>query len=317
MFSSFVTAFGAVIPFFIYLGVGYLLVRSRQADAAFMNQMNRVSFNAFFPFMMFYNVYKVTPEALPSVKLGIGALLSLSFILVVSLITVPRLVRENPRRGVIIQGLYRTNYLLYGTPLMLSIFGDKYAGTAGIMVMIVVTFFNITSVIVLELFSGEGKVNLRDLPLNLAKNPLLQGCVIGLLFFMLGIHLPDFLEKPISALANIATPLSLITLGGTLRFDAIRKNAGVLTRVLLIKMILIPSLALFFGYAVLGFRGAELFLYFVAFATPVATSSYPMALNMGGDAELAGQIVFISTLVSLGTLFLFIFFMAQMGILMG
>ncbi len=46
---------------------------------------------------------------------------------------------------------------------------------------------------------------------------------------------------------------------------------------------------------------------------PVAVSSFTMAANMGGDGELAGQYVFLSTLVSLGTLFAFIFVYHSIG----
>ena len=57
------------------------------------------------------------------------------------------------------------------------------------------------------------------------------------------------------------------------------------------------------------------FLILVIFGTPVAVASYPMAVNMGGDGELAGQLVVVSTLLSLATIFLFIFCMAQLGLL--
>ena len=40
-----------------------------------------------------------------------------------------------------------------------------------------------------------------------------------------------------------------------------------------------------------------------------------MAQNMGSDGPLAGQLVFISTVISLGTIFCFIFFLNQLGLL--
>ena len=65
----------------------------------------------------------------------------------------------------------------------------------------------------------------------------------------------------------------------------------------------------------IGLRGVELFLILMIYGTPVATASYPMAQNMGGDGQLAGQLVFVSTVASLGTTFLFIFTMSQLGLL--
>ena len=39
-----------------------------------------------------------------------------------------------------------------------------------------------------------------------------------------------------------------------------------------------------------------------------------MAASMGGDGELAGQFVFLSTVLSVATLFGFIFFMRMLGL---
>ena len=65
----------------------------------------------------------------------------------------------------------------------------------------------------------------------------------------------------------------------------------------------------------IGLRGVELFQILMIFGTPVATASYPMAENMGGDGVLAGQLVFVSTAASLLTLFIFIFTMSRLGLL--
>ena len=40
-----------------------------------------------------------------------------------------------------------------------------------------------------------------------------------------------------------------------------------------------------------------------------------MAMNMGGDGELAGQMVFVSTILAIVTLFLWIFFLGVAGLL--
>lgn len=312
--QNFLTALEAVLPFLIYLGIGYLVVRAGMADVPFMNRLNRITFRVLFPFLMFYNIYRGSAEEMPSTLLILTAVISILLLVAALMLVVPRLVPGNPRRGVIIQGIFRSNYLLYGLPLTLSVFGDAYAGIAGIMVMIVVAEFNICAVVVLELFNGDGKVNWKDLPLKLVRNPLMQGCALGLVFFLAGIRLPKGLEAPVSALSGMVTPLALITLGGTLRFSAIRENARMLTVVLLTKLVLLPAAMLLLG-CVVGLRRVELFLFLMVFAAPVATSSYPMAVNMGGDGELAGQLVFLSTVASLATVFCFIFGMGQAGLL--
>ena len=53
----------------------------------------------------------------------------------------------------------------------------------------------------------------------------------------------------------------------------------------------------------------------VVFATPVAVNSYNMALQMDGDADLAGGIVLTTTLLSCLTLFLWIWLLKSLGLL--
>ena len=212
-----------------------------------------------------------------------------------------------------------------GEHVLFTYFGEKPytleslcygAAIAAMLVTVVITIYNITSVIILELFNDEGthRIALRPLLVKLAKNPMLQGCCVGLACYLLGLRLPSALEKPISEFADMSSPLALFALGGTLQFKAIGKNLRYLVPTLATKLILLPLALVAIAYA-LGLRGVELFLVIAVFATPVASGSYPMAQNMGGDGELAGQLVFLSTVISVFTLFGWIFVLRLMCII--
>ena len=314
MFESFMVALNAVAPFLILLSVGFLAVRTGLTDRAFMARLNALNFRLFFPFLMFSNVYSARPEDLPSVTLMIFGPVSVLLLIAVLLVVVPRIVKENPRRGTIIQAVFRSNFIIYGIPLTASVFGTARSSVCGMMVMIMVTLFNTAAVIVLEIFRDGGRVRLKPLLLGLVRNPLLQGCAAGLLCYLLQIRLPDFIASPVSSLSSLATTLAMIALGASLVFDELKKNRRTVTAVLLVRLVLLPLIALPAAW-VLGLRGVELFLVLMIFGTPVATASYPMAQNMGGDGRLAAQLVFVSTVTSLGTVFLFIYAMSRLGLL--
>ncbi len=314
MLDSFMVAFNAVMPFLILLGIGYAAVRFSLTDRAFMNRLNTLNFKLFFPFMTFNNVYSAKPENMPSLKLiltGVGGVLVLVALLMV---IVPKIVKENPRRGVIIQSIFRSNFVIYGIPLTTFVFGEESASVCGVMVLIMVSLFNVLAVVVLEIYREGGKVHLLPLLTGLLKNPLLQGCIIGLLFYLLQIRLPGFVEKPVTSLATMATTLAMIALGANLRFEELKKNSRTVTAALVVRLVLLPLIMMTFSILI-GLRGVELFLVLMIFGTPVATASYPMAQNMGGDGLLAGQLVFVSTVASLGTIFAFIFALSQMGMI--
>ena len=65
----------------------------------------------------------------------------------------------------------------------------------------------------------------------------------------------------------------------------------------------------------LGFRNVELTAIMTMLATPPAVSSFTMAQQMGGDSELAGQLVVFSTIASIFTLFLWIFALKQLALI--
>ena len=60
--ESFLIAVNAVMPFLIYISFGYGVVRSGLVDEAFMNKLNKVIFRAFFPLLMFNNMYQLKPD---------------------------------------------------------------------------------------------------------------------------------------------------------------------------------------------------------------------------------------------------------------
>ena len=311
--ESFLVAVNAVMPFLIYISFGYGVRMSGLVDEAFMNRLNKLIFRAFFPILMFNNLYKVEPGFTLDgrlVAVGVGSVLLLELILV---FLVPKFVKGNPQRGVVIQAIYRSNFVLFAIPLTTSLFGETGSVLASMMVAIVIPIYNVTAVIILELFHG-GKSDIRVLVKNVCTNPLILGALVGFIFFMLQIKLPACIDETAAQFADLTTPLALFVLGGTLHFSAVRGNLKYLVPSLTVKMVFLPAVITALATA-MGFGNLERFVLFTMYATPVATASYSMAQNMGGDGELAGQFVVISTAVSIVTIFLWVLFFKTMGMI--
>lgn len=312
--ESFLVAMNAVIPFLFYITFGYTAKVKGVVSEEFLQKLNKMIFRLLYPFMTFYNIYKADPTDLPRPILMIFTGASILILEVILVLVIPKIVKENPKRGVIIQAIFRSNFILFGLPLTLSVFGDYAASVAAMLITVVVTIYNTTSVVILEMFNTEGKADPKTIFLNVLKNPLLQGCMIGLVFFFFGIKVPASLLKPISEFSNMTSPLALFVLGGTLRFSSVKNHLKYLVPTLGFKLIVLPAIMLNIGYLV-GLRELELFLLVAVYGTPVAAASYSMAQNMGGDGELAGEFVVLSTVASTVTLFLWIFFMKSVGLI--
>lgn len=312
--ESLLVALNAVIPFLCYISFGYIVRMKKIVSESFLQQLNQMVFRLFYPCMTFYNIYKADAESLPRPVLLIFVGASILILEAILILVVPRFVLENPKRGVVIQGIFRSNFVLFGLPLTISVFGDSAASVAAMVVTVVVTIYNTTSVVILEMFNTNGKINVKNIAFNVIKNPLLQGAVIGLVFFLLGIHVPESIVTPIAAFSDATSPLALFVLGGTLHFNEISHNLKYLVPTLSFKLLILPAVMMAIGYT-FGLRELELFLLVAVYGTPVAAASYPMAQNMGGDGELAGQLVVISTVVSVVTLFFWIFLLRFVGLI--
>ena len=311
MLQSFLIAVTAVLPFIVYLGFGAICRRVGWASEEFLNKLNSVVFKCFFPFLMFWNIYHVDADTQIRGRFLAICVGSLALLILLLCLTVPRLVKAKDKCSVIIQAAYRSNFVLFGIPMAESVFGAEGAALAAMLVAVVVPLYNAFAVILFEYYRG-GEIKALTLLKNIVTNPLILGALVGIAFLLLGIKLPVGLEKPISEFSGLTTPIALFCLGGTLHFSAMKHNQKYLTPVLVLKLLVLPLLATLIS-SLVGFSNVERFVFLIMSGAPVAVSSYTMAANMGGDGELAGEYVVLSTVLSIGTLFAFIFVYNMVG----
>lgn len=304
-------AVSAVIPFLIFLVIGYAGRKSGIVREKFLRELNSVNFKCFFPFVMFNNLYKMEFDSLAEGTYIVFAVTATVILLLVSWITVPVIVKEDRRRSVVIQAIYRSNAVLFAIPLAGSVCGEAGMEKASLLTAFIIPLYNISAVILLEYYRG-GKVSVKSMGMNILKNPIIKGAIAGFLFAVSPLEMPDFLGEPITQLAGMATPLALFVLGGTLHFSHLRKNLACLAAGSVLKLAVVPGVIIAAMHKA-GFDGAELFAVFCMFATPVATASYPMAQSMGADGDLAGEFVVVTTAASIFTMFLWILFLKNTG----
>lgn len=149
---------------------------------------------------------------------------------------------------------------------------------------------------------------------GIVTNPLIIASILGIIVLISGIKLPVFAEKSVGDVAKIATPLALILLGASVNLRSVKGNLKQLIIAVSGKLIIIPLAGITIA-TLLGMRGGDIALLVSALASPTAVSSYPMALQMESDGELAAQIVAFSTTLCIVTVFLWVFVLKQINIL--
>ncbi len=311
--ENLILSFNIIFPLSLLMALGYFLKKVGLLDKTTINKINSMIFKVFLPGLIFYNVYTSEVSDMFDIGLIIFSLVCVVICFIVLLAVIPIIEKDNNKRGVVIQAIFRSNFVIFGIPLSVSLYGEGIVGSAAMLIAVVVPLFNFLAVLTLELFRG-GRPDMAKILKGIATNPLILSSIIGLIAVGGGIKIPSTLEKAIGDVSKITTPLALIVLGGSLDFKKIGSNALALIISVLGRLVIVPCV--FLPVAVyMGFRNGELAILLSLFASPTAVSSYTMAHQMGADDELAGQIVVFNTTFCVITVFLWIFVLKQMGVM--
>ena len=304
-------AFHAIVPLFLIIAVGYTVKRLGWIGPEEVRRFNKVTFYTFMPVMLFYNIYTSDfsqAVRLPYALFVVGAALGM----VAVSFAVTLLAEKMPeRRGVMIQAAFRSNFVLLGLPIAAELLPDSNLGVTALMVAIVVPIYNMMSVVVLEYFRG-GKPRAGEVLLAVVKNPLILGSVAGLLVQALHITLPEVLVSFAGKMNSAATPLILLLLGASFETREIARYKKELLVCVGLRLVVFPGAILTLA-AALGLRDIEFVTVLAMTAAPTAVNSFNMAQQLGGDSQLAGSAVVVSTAASFFTLFVWITLFKQLG----
>ena len=334
--AIFSTALGAVLPIVLLILLGYALQRIGFFSDEFLAVGNKLVFRVCLPVMMFINVYRI--ESIADLRwdtiwytvLAVLGIFCLGFVVAVAMTPQPE------RRGVLLQCSFRSNFAIIGMPLATALGGEAGAAVAAVLSAVTVPLFNVLAVVSLSLFQKEkgGRVSIRKIALDVAKNPLIGGVLVGVVallirqwqtvqfgavVFSLQRDLPS-LYTAAQNLMNITSPLALVILGGKFRFAAVgglwkEIVAGTLFRTVLAPVLGLGGAVLLSCWGLLQCGVSEYPALIAVFGSPVAVSSAVMAREMGGDEQLATQLLVWTSIVSTLTIFLTVCVMMSAGLL--
>lgn len=304
-----------VLPLLIMMAVGFAARHLGWVDNHATKQMNACVFRIFLPLLLTFNIMDTPQDAAVDTRTLIYALITTMLCFAVLFTLIPRLVKERRDRGVIIQCVARSNYAIFGIPLVNMMYPNADVSIAAMMVAIVVPVFNVMSTIALMINGSDQKPDAKKILKGVATNPLIIATAAGFLLWQLNVTLPVVLDKPLRNLANISSPLALFVLGASLDFGKARANAKLLTWSVLGRLVFVPGVFLT-GAALLGIRDVALASLIAVYASPCSVSSYPMAQQMGGNDDLAGAQVVFTTTFSVITVFFWVLILRSLGLLM-
>lgn len=284
-------------PIFLILGLGVWLRRVGMITDAFIEVGSRLVFNITLPALLFISVSKTRLDASANFGLigfGLGATLVVWF----SGGILARLAVREPRdRGVVVQGIFRSNMAIIGLAYCVNAYGPPGLAAASIYVGLVTILFNVLSVVTLSASLHASQSFTRILR-SVALNPLIIGILLALPVSIAGLRLPAILLQSGEYFANMTLPLALLCTGGALDFRSLRDDPRDAVLAATGKLLLVPLVFVSAG-AALGFRGMDLGILLLMSSAPSAAAGYVMVRAMGGNAALAANIVALTTIGSL------------------
>ncbi|MBQ8954414.1 MAG: AEC family transporter, partial [Clostridia bacterium] len=188
--DNFLLTCNIVLPIFLVMLIGFLARHFGLMSEETVKGCNKLVFRIFLPVSLCRSIMRVSSDSAMSGALPLFSMVGTLIVFAVCMLVIPRVEPENSRRGVMIQGIFRSNYAIFGIPLTQALFPQGDGGVAAMMVVAVIPVFNVLAVITLEIFRG-GKFDLKRIVIGVLKNPLIWGCLIGYIVMKTGIPVPS------------------------------------------------------------------------------------------------------------------------------
>lgn len=300
--KNLIFSLNATVPIFLMMVLGMVFRKIGWMDVEFAEKMNKFVFLVPLPVLLFSDLATVDFEEVWNIRFVIFCFI-VTFISIAIVSGISFLWKDSTIQGEFIQSSYRSSAALLGIAFIQNIYGN--AGMAPLMIIGSVPLYNVMAVVVLSFFQPERKALDKEVWKKTLKgivtNPIIIGIVAGLIWSALKIPMPLIMNKTMSSIGAVATPMGLMAMGAT--FDLKKAMGKIKPAVTAAFIKLVGFVAIFLPLAAyLGFRREELIAILVMLGSATTVSSFVMAKNMGHEGVLSSSVVMLTTLFSAFTL---------------
>lgn len=311
--ENLIFSLNATVPIFLLMILGFLLKKLGVIDDVFASKMNKFVFLVPLPVLLFEDLSTVDFAQVWNMKFVLFCFV-VTLVCIILAALVSFLWHDKSIQGEFIQASYRSSAALLGIAFIQNIYGN--AGMAPLMIIGSVPLYNIMAVVVLSFFKPDRKKLDKEVWKTTLKgivtNPIILGIAAGLLWSALRLPMPSILEKTVSDIGAVATPLGLMAMGAS--FDLKKAFGKAKPAAVASVMKLVLFAAFFLPLAVwMGFSREELVAILVMLSSATTVSCYVMARNMGHEGVLTSSVVMLTTLFSAFTMTGWLYILRSMG----
>ncbi len=293
-----------VIILFVILIIGYVAGKFNILNAAGTKKLSEVLLFVTSPMMVFHSFFiEYSQERLVNILWIMGMALGMFLISILLSKLIYRSFDEKTKPVLLATAVF-SNCGYMGLPLLKALFGDDGVFYGSFYIVVFYIFLWSYGFI---LFGGKGTK--AQITRKVLTNPSLVAVYIGLIVFLFGIPVPSFIEGAVLAVGNMTMPLSMLIIGGVISSV---KLATVFNdwRVYMasgVRLILMPLIAALI-VGITGFPTQLGAILITALAMPAAAATTMFSEMFDKDAVFASKCVTISTLLSVLTIPLMVYF---------
>jgi len=278
-----------IAPIFALILMGYGFRRFGFPGDGFWAPAEKLAYYVLLPVLIVRGMARADLSAysIPSIALTIvGIALCMTAF---SLLLRPVCRFDGPVFTSFLQGAIRINSYM-ALAIADAVFGTRGVVLGALFIAVMMPTVNVISIAALAAFNGAGAAEWPRVPREIARNPIILGCVIGWLINIAHLPLPGPLLGLMDILARAALPVALLAVGAGLVLALERARLAALGLACLFKLAAMPAAAWLLATQ-MGLSGAAFSVVILFAATPASPASYVLARQMGGDAPLMAAIL--------------------------
>ncbi len=297
--------FVSILPIFLITLIGSVIRRHWLTSDEFWRGLEKLSYFLLFPAVLFN--YISTAEISSNELITLVVALIISSLIVASGLVLYQRHNDMDKAEFtsVFQGSLRYNsYIFFG--LGSSLFGDAGLAIVSVISAYMIIFTNVISVLAFNAYTMNGTEDSDNGPifsflLSFARNPLIIASVGGFLFNYLDFEMNLAIHKTLHSLSDAALAIGLINVGAGLNFAI---SSVYVQRILFtggVKLCLLPVVT---GVILTMFMIDDMpkAIGMLYSALPCASTAYILSKQMKGDADLMAAIITGTTIFSVFTI---------------
>lgn len=292
------TVFTAIFPIFALLILGNIARRTGFLDEHFWRQAEQGTYYVLFPCLLLGNLLRAELDWRAAAVLAVCAALVIVTGALLAFLFNVWLKLNGPDFTSFFQGSTRFNTFI-GLALA-AVLPAPALTYAALVMAVMIPLVNVFCVVVFAVYT-PATLGVRTVVMQLVKNPLVAVSMLGIILNLLGWVPPDLVMSVVDKLALMALPVGLLAVGAGLRLQALRGAGHSFGWSALVRLVLLPLLI--WGLAgIIGLEADAQRVLTLFAALPTAASSYILARQLGGNAELMAGMITGQTLLAMLTL---------------